>query len=334
MEKLKAAVVGLGGIAQIIHLPLLLKMNDVEITALCDRDFSKSKNLARKFNIKNYYREVDKMLDENPEISAVIIAATTDAHKDIAIKCLEAGKDILVERPLARNYKEASLIIEAAKKSKRKLMVGMNNRFRHDVMLQRSFVRANEIGEIFYVKTGWLKSPSSGQKWFVEKDKSGGGVLLDNGIAMLDMGLWMLGFPDIKSVSAVNYSHNTKSVEDSNFTLIKFKNGSTLTLEVSWSLLRDEFFYCNVFGKEGSSSINPLRIFKKMEGNLFNITPKNIKIPANMFKASYELELKHFIGTVRGENKLIASGEDALKVMQIIDNIYKSAKMGKEIIFK
>lgn len=334
MEKLKAAVVGLGGIAQIIHLPLLLKMNDVEITALCDTDFSKSRNLARKYSIKNFYREVDKLLEENPEISAVIIAATTDAHKDVAIKCLEAGKDILVERPLARNFKEASAIVEAAKKNKRKLMVGMNNRFRHDVMLQRSFVRANEIGEIFYVKTGWLKSPSSGEKWFIEKDKSGGGVLLDNGIAMLDMGLWMLGFPDIKSVSAANYHHNTKSVEDSNFTLIKFKNGSTLTLEVSWSLLRDEFFYCNVFGKEGSSSINPLRIFKKMEGNLFNITPKNIKIPANMFKASYELELKHFIGTVRGENKLAASGDDALKVMQIIDSIYKSAKLGKEIIFK
>jgi len=58
---------------------------------------------------------------------------------------------------------------------------------------------------------------------FVDRDKSGGGVFLDNGIVMLDIGLWMLGFPEVHSVTAINYSHNTTSVEDSNFTFVKFK---------------------------------------------------------------------------------------------------------------
>jgi predicted dehydrogenase len=69
----------------------------------------------------------------------------------------------------------------------------------------------------------------------LKKKKSGGGVFLDNGIVMLDLGMWMLGFPEPHSVSAVNYNHNTKNVEDSNITLIKFKNGSTLSIETSWS---------------------------------------------------------------------------------------------------
>ncbi|MBK8551124.1 MAG: Gfo/Idh/MocA family oxidoreductase [Ignavibacteria bacterium] len=335
MSKIKLAIVGLGGIAQIIHMPILSKMDDVEITAVCDSDLSKCKNIASRYNVGKYYKDVQRMLDENPEISAVIIAAQTNAHKEIAIQCLQAEKDILVEKPIARNYKEAKDIVNAAKTYKRKIMVAMNNRFRNDMMMQRTFTKAKELGEIFYVKAGWVKPQSSNQKWMLEKDKSGGGVFLDNGIAMLDLGLWILGFPEVKSVTASNYYHNTKSVEDSSIAMIKFKNKATLTIEVSWSLLREgELFYCNVYGKEGSSSINPFTIYKRMAGELYNITPKKILTPSNVFKKSYEYELQHFVGAVAGHHNIISNGDDALKVIEIVDAIYKSAKAGREIIFK
>lgn len=335
MNKVKLGLVGLGGISQIIHMPILSKMDDVEITAVCDSDISKCKNIASKYNIKKYYKDVERMLEENPEMSAVIIAAQTNVHKNISIKCLEAEKDILVEKPIARNYNEAKGIVEAAKKSKRKIMVAMNNRFRNDMMMQRTFTKAKEIGEIFYVKAGWVKPQSSNQKWMLERDKSGGGVFLDNGIAMLDLGLWILGFPEVKTVTAANYYHNTKSVEDSSIAMIKFKNNTTLTIEVSWSLLREgELFYCNVYGKEGSSSINPFKIYKRMDGDLYNITPKKMITPSNVFKKSYEYELQHFVGAVKGSHNIISGGEDALKVMEIVDAVYKSAKIGREVIFK
>ncbi|MDQ3022298.1 MAG: Gfo/Idh/MocA family oxidoreductase [Bacteroidota bacterium] len=335
MNKTKLGVVGLGGITQIIHMPILSKMEDVEIQAVCDSDISKCKNIASRYDVKKYYKDVDKMLEENPEISAVIIAAQTNVHKNISIKCLEAEKDILIEKPIARNYKEAKDIVDFAKKNKRKIMVAMNNRFRNDMMMQRTFTKAKEIGEIFYVKAGWVKPQSSNQKWMLEREKSGGGVFLDNGIAMLDLGLWILGFPEVKSVTASNYYHNTKSVEDSSIAMIKFKNGTTLTIEVSWSMLRDgELYYCNVYGKEGSSSINPFKIYKRMDGNLYNITPKKILTPSNVFKKSYEYELRHFVGAVKGNHNIISSGDDALKVIEIVDAVYKSAKIGKEVIFK
>ena len=335
MAKVKLGIVGLGGIAQVIHLPVLSKMDEVEISAVCDSDISKAKSIAVKYNIKKYYRDLEKMLEENPEISAVIVATQTNTHKDVAKICLEAGKDVLIEKPIARNLKEAKSIVDSAKKSGRKIMVAMNNRFRNDMMMLRTFTKAKELGEVFYVKTGWVKPQSSNQKWMLEKDKSGGGVFLDNGIVMLDLGFWILGFPEIKSVSATNYFHNTKSVEDSSIAVIKFKNKSILTIEVSWSMLRDgDLFYCNVYGKEGSSSINPFRIYKKMEGNLYNITPKKLALPSNIFKQSFEYELKHFVGAVNGNNNIISSGEDALKVMEAVDAVYRSAKLEKEIIFK
>jgi len=335
MSKVKLAIVGLGGIAQVIHMPILSRMEDVEITAVCDSDLSKCKNIASRYNVGKYYKDIEKMLEENPEVSAVIIAAQTNVHKDISIKCLQAEKDILIEKPIARNYKEAKEILDAAKLYKKKIMVAMNNRFRNDMMMQRTFTKAKELGDVFYIKAGWVKPQSSNQKWMLEKDKAGGGVFLDNGIAMLDIGMWLLGFPEVKSVSAMNYFHNTKSVEDSSIAMIKFKNNTTLTIEASWSLLREgELFYCNVYGKEGSSSINPFKIYKRMDGELYNITPKKIVTPSNVFKKSYEYELKHFVGAVAGKHNIISNGDDALKVMEIVDAVYKSAKAGKEIIFK
>ncbi|MFZ1321719.1 MAG: Gfo/Idh/MocA family oxidoreductase [Ignavibacteria bacterium] len=335
MSKLKIGIVGLGGISQVIHLPILSKMEDVEISAVCDSNISKCKSISSKYNVNKYFKDVEKMLEECEDISAVIIATQTSVHKDIAKKCLEAGKDILIEKPIARNYKEAKTIVDIAAKMKKKIMVGMNNRFRNDMMLQRTFTKAGEIGEIFYVKTGWIKPKSSDQNWMLQKVLSGGGVFLDNGIAMLDLGLWILGFPDVKRVFATNYYHSTKSVEDSSIVVVSFKNKATLTVEVSWGIQREgELFYCNAYGKSGSSSINPFRIFKKMEDNLYNITPKKLPLPSNQFKKSYEYELQNFIGAVQGNNDLISSGKDALKVMQIADAVYKSAKSGKEIIFK
>jgi predicted dehydrogenase len=210
----------------------------------------------------------------------------------------------------------------------------MNNRFRNDVMIQRSFIKGKEIQDVFYVKTGWLKTQSTNAKWLMEREISGGGVILDNGVVMLDLGLWMLDFPAIQSVSAINFFHNTKSVEDSNFTLVRFKNGAALTVEVSWSFLRSrEFYYCNVYGKTGSTSINPLKVLKKIDANLLEITPKNIK-PVIDMKSSYESEIKHFVNVILGKDKLISTGREALTVLQIIEAIYKSSKSGKEIIFK
>ena len=335
MSKTQIAIAGLGALAQVNHLPILSKMNDVEICGVCDVELSKAKSIAAKYNIKKAYKDIGKLLEECEEISAVVITAQTDAHKDLAIACLNAGKDVLVEKPLARNYEEAAAIVEAAKKNKRKLMIGMNNRFRNDAMLMRTFLKSKEIGEIFYVKAGWIKSQSSDQKWVLNKEKSGGGVFLDNGIVMLDLSLWMLGFPEVYSVSAVNYYHHTKSVEDSNISMIKFVNGCTLTIETSWTLQREgDLFYCNIFGKDGSSAINPLRINKCMDGTLYNITPKKIETPSNQFRKSYEYELKHFISVVKGETTILSDGDEALARMKIVEAIYKSAKLNKEVILK
>ena len=126
-----------------------------------------------------------------------------------------------MEKPLARSYEEAKVIFDAAKKNKRKLMVGMNLRFQPDAMLLRSLLSSGEIGEPFYVKCGWIRRQSSTQKWFTKKTESGGGVIIDLGILLLDLSLWLLDYPAVLFVSAQNFNHNTKNVEDTSISFIK-----------------------------------------------------------------------------------------------------------------
>ncbi|MEX0603015.1 MAG: Gfo/Idh/MocA family oxidoreductase, partial [Bacteroidota bacterium] len=143
------------------------------------------------------------------------ICTATFAHRETAIAALESGKDVLVEKPLARTEKETVEIVGIAKRKQHKLMVGMNNRFRPDSMILRSFIEGNELGEIFYAKAGWLKKLSVANPWLTRKEQSGGGVVLDLGIVMFDLAFWMMGYREVNEVIATNYSHNTKEVEDS-----------------------------------------------------------------------------------------------------------------------
>jgi len=129
MEKTKIGIIGLGGVAQLVHLPNLIKLPNVEVSAVAEINRNRLQTIADKFNIKQKFLSYSDLL-ENGNVDAVIIATPTSTHKDIAIDCLQAGKDVLVEKPLARTYQEAKQVYEAAKKSKRKLMVGMNLRYR------------------------------------------------------------------------------------------------------------------------------------------------------------------------------------------------------------
>ena len=331
-ERVRIGVIGLGAVAQVIHLPILSKLRDVELAAVCDVDKAKAQYLAQRYGITRYYTDPEKML-QSEELDAVDVCTPTDSHRDLALLAIESNADALVEKPIARNHAEAVEISEAAKKSKRKVMVGMNNRFRPDAMVLKSFVENGELGKVFYVKTGWLRKQSSSSPWFMRKEHSGGGVFLDLGIAVLDLALWLVGYPDVDRVSASNYSQMAKNIEDTCTSFISMKDGSTVLVEASWSLrTENDFFYCDLFGTEGSARINPLRVNKQMHGNLVNVTPAKTETSQNLYKRSYETELKHFVGAVRGLHPVISTAEEAVKRMRIVDAIYKSAEKGKEVV--
>jgi len=326
-EKTKIAVIGLGGIAQLVHLPLLAKMNSLEIVAVSEVSKSRLKSLGDKFNIKNQFTDFTKMLDEI-EIDAVVISTPTNTHKDIAMECLKRKKHILIEKPIALNFAEAKEIDTTAKKNKCKAMVGMNFRFRPDTMLLKSLINSRELGDIFYIRCGWVRKQSSQQKWFNKKSLAGGGVVLDLGIVLLDTAMWLLDYPKVKSVSSQNFFHSHHSIEDSSVGFVKFDNLSVLNYEVSWSLHEEtDKFKLAAYGTEGTGHLNPLKAYKNIASSTVDLTTQTSAQSKNHFKKSYENELKHFIGAVRGTSPLISSSEEALERMKLVESIYESAKM-------
>lgn len=333
MDKAGIGVIGLGSVAQLVHLPNLVKINNAEITAVAEVKQSRLNAVAEKFNVKAKFKDYREML-QNADLDAVIIATPTSTHKDIAIDCLNAGKDILVEKPLARSYTEAKQIVDAGKKNKKNVMVGMNLRFRPDTMLLRSLINAGEIGVPYYIRLGWIRQQSSSEKWFTKKEESGGGVIIDLGIHLIDLSLWLLGYPEVDSVSTKNYYHNTKHVEDTSISFIKCNNSAVISMESSWSLpVEKDHFYMNIYGTKGSYSSSPFKVYKKLEENFIDLTPSQANNPSVLFKKSYMNELKSFIGAVKGLHPVFSPGEESMFRMKLIEAMYKSASQNSEIKF-
>ena len=220
MEKTRVAVIGLGSVAQMVHLPNLMKIKNAEISAVAEINKSRLNFIADKFDIKKRFNNHSDLLDDD-QADAVIISTPTHLHKQIAIDCLNSGKDVLVEKPLARNSTEGKEVVECAKKNKRKLMVGMNLRYRPDSMLIRSLIDAGEIGDPYYIKCCWIRKQSSSEKWFTKREEAGGGVILDLGINLVDLALWLADYPKPISISTKNYFHNSRNIEDTSVSFIR-----------------------------------------------------------------------------------------------------------------
>jgi predicted dehydrogenase len=331
MEQTKIAIIGLGGIAQLVHLPNIANLSNAVVSAVAEINKSRLNTIAVKFNIEEKYSDYNELLEKS-DADAVIIATPTNTHKEIAIASLKANKDILVEKPLARSFEEAKEIVDAAQKYNRKLMVGMNLRFRPDAMILRSLLNSGEIGEPYYLKAGWIRRQSSTGKWFTQKEESGGGVIIDLGIHLLDLSMWLLDYQPVESVSTQNYSIQTKNVEDTSISFIKLKSNSLLTIESSWSLpLEEDTFYLNVHGTKGYASLNPFRIYKKIEDQIIDLIPSQSESAITIFRKSYINELKSFIGAVKNLNPVFSSGDEALARMKILEAMYESSNLKNEI---
>ncbi len=331
MEKTRIAVIGLGGVAQLIHLPNLMKLNSTEVIAVAEVNKSRLTAVADKFNIKERYNDYKELLAKS-DVDAVIIATPTSSHKEIAIAALKAKKDVLVEKPFSRSFAEAKPIVDAAKRSKKKIMVGMNLRYRPDAMLLKSLINSDEIGKPDYIKASWIRRQSSREKWFTQKAESGGGVILDLGILLLDLSLWILDYSPVHTISTQNFSMNTKTVEDTSVSFLRCKNSALISLETSWSLLIEkDLFSVTVYGSKGSASINPFKVFKKIGDKIIELSPPKEENPVTLFQKSYYNELKSFIGAVRGLNPVLSTGEEGLMRMKVVEAMYKSAEQRAEI---
>lgn len=330
MKQIGIGIIGAGEIAQNFHLPILKNIPNVNLLAICDRMYSKAENIANKFEIPFICNSVDEMLALD-DLDGVMIMAPTDLHTEFAIAAIESNKSVFIEKPIAKNLHETELIRNATLHNNSKVMVGMSQRFRQDARVLKSYINNGELGEVFYIKSGWIQKKQR-QGWKEDVSKSGGGVLMDLGLSLIDSILWMFDFAEVESVMASNFSRTVSIAEDISVGTIKFKSGAVATLECSWSLYsKISNFYFNVYGKEGSAMINPLQLFKK-NGDLLQPQTNSNKITnLQIHQKSYETELKHFVNSVAGLVPVISTIEESFTSMKVLDALYTSGIENKAV---
>jgi predicted dehydrogenase len=329
MAKIKIALIGTGGISQIYRIPALKKFDEVDLVALCDIDETKAGFIADKYQVPKVYYDIQNLLKKE-ELDGIIICTPNGFHYPMALACLERSIPTFVEKPLALNESLARRLVEKALEKKTPLLVGMNNRFRNDVVLIKNFLQDNEIGIPFYIKAGWLKQWNRipQQNWMTDPKMAGGGVVMDLGLPLIDLALWLLNKPRIRNVRTFSYNVALKKeVEDSALVVLETVDKITISVEVSWRLhLEKDMHYFHIFGEKGSAFLNPLRLNKEIHDNLINVTPKPVQNKTDLFKQTYENELKNFLKVIQGEEEAGSPGEDAIYMMHVLDAIYESEK--------
>ena len=351
-KKLKVGVVGLGGILTNAHMIGYNMLKDkVEIAAVCDIVPEKIKGFKERFGYQDIPGFTDyKELLKVEGLDFIDICTPNYLHSIIAVDALDAGLHVFCEKPDAVSVDEAERMREAAERNNRHLMVMRNNRHRATAKYVKKFVEDGRMGEIYCGRCGWQRRrgiPGKGG-WFTTKAQSGGGPLIDLGVHMIDLAIWLMGNPTPVSVSGCTYTKfansdlsdsvnsafgekkagGTFDVEDLAMGFIRFDNGACLQIEVSWaSNVEKEVNFVELRGDKAGMSLygEELKIFAEDNGILQDIYPKTSG------GQPHALNIAHFVDVLMGKAEPDFTPTQGVNMIKILEAIYKSAETGMEI---
>ena len=348
-KKLKIGIIGSGGIAMGCHLPGYASVPDLcEVVAVCDVNPESAQKAASQFNIPQIYSDYHQLLADG-EIDAVSVTTPNAFHIGPTIDALKAGKHVLCEKPLAMNADEAKKMCRAAKESGKILQVALQLRFSGAMQFMREYISHGHMGKIYYARAQALRRRGvPGWGVFIDKERQGGGPLIDIGVHILDMTLTLMGYPKPVSASGKtwddlgknpnlyngmgDYDRSKFTVEDFAVGLIKFEDDSVVTLESSFMAnLEGNPFQTQLFGTKAGAIVKPygdepVKIFTEQDRQLFDLTPQNLP----KVESAHVVEVQEFVNAIIHEKPSPVPGEQGLILNAIFDALYKSSETGKE----
>ncbi len=353
-QTIRVGVIGCG--AGIFHLEGYNADPRVKIVALAGLDTDRCERLAKQFDVPRIYSEYQELLADD-DIDAVSVVVPNFLHLPVAKAAFEAGKHVLVEKPLSRSVEEGEQMVAEAKKHGKLLGIAFQRRWRHDTQIVKEQVESGALGDIYYAKAYWMRRagiPGWGSG-VTNQEAAGGGPLIDLGVHVLDMALYMMANPRITSVTASTYDRigsqgkgnwpgtmgprtggsNSYEVEDLATAFLRFENGGTLLLEAAWAAyteMTDEFGV-QLYGSNGGARIHSkdyadvgtLQLFGDVAGAAVDSTPRL------QSRKGHAYITEHFVDAILDGTPLSPDGEEGLDRVRIIEAIYRSAELGREI---
>ncbi len=350
-QKLKIGIIGTGSISNLHMGGYLARPEEAEVYACCDLNEERAKAFAKTYGIPHVFTDYHALL-RLPELDAVSVTTWNNAHAPVSIAALRAGKHVLCEKPMALHSKEALEMQAVAKETGKLLMIGFVRRFGQNVSILKDFIQADRVGKIDYVQASCIRRAGNPGGWFSDKARSGGGPLIDLGVHMIDLGLYLMGKPRAVSVyGACSYALGPRldlkqlkrytpmdfdpfcDVEDRCVAIIRFENDAILSVEVSFSdHIPENHLALYLHGEKAGAALEPtLRIHTEMDGYLADITPVYTPVK-DPIPYNFREEIRHFLACIRGETACLNPAEDGVALTQILDAIYQSAAVKHEIL--
>jgi predicted dehydrogenase len=349
MARLRIGIIGSGGIAQGSHMKGYAAIPDLcEIVATCDVREETAKEAATKFNVPATYTDYEEMLAKE-NLDAVSVCTPNKFHKAPTIAALKAGVNVLCEKPLGMNADECREMCAVARDSGKILQVGLQSRFNGPPKWLKAYIDAGNMGDIYFARA-WALRRRGVPGWgvFINKELQGGGPLIDIGVHILDLTLFLMGYP--KPISATgrywntlgknpdlwnawgDYDREKFTVEDFAVGLIKFDNGAVVSLESSFMANGPDKFETQLYGTKSGAIVEPysssdaIKIFSESNRQLLDSIPANIP----KVESAHSDEVKAFANAIIGGKSSPVPGENGLILNAIFDAIYKSSESGNE----
>lgn len=353
MNKIRVGIIGTGSISN-YHIQAYKSDPRVELVAFCDINEERVRTMAEKYGVNKIYLDCRDML-KNERLDAVSVCTWNSAHAECSVAALDAGVNVLCEKPMAMSAGQGMQMKDAAEKSGKLLMIGFVRRYGNDCRILKDFIDKGYFGDIYYAKTTYLRRNGNPGGWFGDISRSGGGPLIDLGVHVIDLSKYLMGNPKPVSVygatfaklgnrpdiklsrsayrSATAKQNDICDVEDLASALIRFENGSVISVEASFSLnIKEDIGRIELFGTKAGCKIDPeIEMYSQENGYLTDV--KLFAPTALDFKGLFESEISHYLDCVSDRSiKCVSPAADGVAMMKILDAIYLSAKTGHEVI--
>jgi len=316
-KKIKIGIIGCGLMGN-MHLSAYKNNPDVEISAYCDTDIEKAKQKLIRVKANIYSSHKDMFANE--KLDGVSVCTVPSSHREIVCDALDAGVNVLCEKPLAVSAQEAREMTDKASKKNKLLLTAFKFRFFEEVTHAKEILEKDQLGQIVHFRLMFGGQINMAGKWYAQKEISGGGIIMDNGPHAIDLIRYLLG--EMKEVQANVSNYQDISLEDTAQINCKLANGAHGTIDISWSVPAPSSNYLEIYGMEGTMLLDFNGLSYKLKSwNDWKRLTNQLNSEQNFAK-----QIDHFIGAISGTQQMIIQNGDGLETQKIVEKSYDSIK--------
>lgn len=320
----KVVVIGAGGIAE-EHLKALTTIDSLEVVGIADTNLERAKEVAERYRLM-YFQSYHNMVEQlRPEIA--IITLPHFLHKEAAVFCADSGCHLLMEKPLAISSQHCVEIIEAVNRNQVIMLVGQTQQYISQILTAKSLIKSNPLGTLISIQENRHTPYFTEQRpaWFLEKSKSGGGIMFNLGNHCIDKLQWLTDSRMSRVQASLSYHADYPEMEASAVILMHTTAGVPCLVNLS--------------GYEGIKGEETVLTFTKGMLKIINhqavyisINGKYEAVPNPPSKNPFELQIRDLLNCIQEKRQPYASGDYAYSVVRAVEAVYASHLTAKEII--